>query len=219
MNATIRPTLLRNAGLTLLELLVSLAVLSLFMSAASAWLVTTAHASVAVTRFADASLPAGRALELLRADLDEAEPGSTVVEANPGDVRIEMITCHAAGLEPASWRRVEWRWAPSSGRGSDLLRTAAGLPQRTVLRGVARIALTKTAEPHNAPTKPSGARTPELTRAIGTLTLELVAQAESSGVPPFASRGEGGRGGGAGGDGGGDGRGGGTATVFLEVRQ
>ncbi len=96
---------MNRRGLTLLEMLAALSLMSLVIAGASSWLVGSTRAERALRDGADERAWVTRAAERLRRDLDEAVPGSVEIDAERRVVR--AVVPDAASEEPR-WRRVEW---------------------------------------------------------------------------------------------------------------
>ena len=112
-----------HSGMTLLETLAALALLSIFTFGGGAWIVSASHAARAVTTSSQDSISLTRALDALRADLIEATPESIDFDMNQNEVRV--ITMRGAPGEGIGWRRVTWRLNESS-----LVRVEQSLPER-----------------------------------------------------------------------------------------
>lgn len=98
-------------GLTLLEMLAALSLMSLVIAGASSWLLGSTRAERALRDGAEERAWVTRAAERLRRDLDEAVPSGVAIDAERRVVR--AVVPDTASDEPR-WRRVEWSFDPSS---------------------------------------------------------------------------------------------------------
>lgn len=106
-------------GLTILELLLSLAILSAMVALAGTWLVGAARASVDESRRAWRQLTLHRAALVLQRDVDEAADNSVeIVEHDNAARSIRMVTSHHPGRsegDERGWAVVTWTLQPVSG--------------------------------------------------------------------------------------------------------
>lgn len=92
-------------GMTLLELLAALGLLSLTIAAASGWLVGVARTEARLRDGAAERAWVGRAADLLRRDLRQAWPGS--VEIDPARGLITAFSPDGNSTDHG-WKRIEW---------------------------------------------------------------------------------------------------------------
>ena len=131
-----RPQSSSRPGMTLLETLAALFVLSLLIFGGGAWIISANRAAHAVTAASQETIVMVRALNAVRADLVEADPDSIILDGEDNAIRATTTRC-APGA-PAGWRRIYWRLDDGS-----LIRFERTLPdtaeteaRQTVLLGV-----------------------------------------------------------------------------------
>lgn len=155
---------------TLLEVLAALALLSLFVAAASSWMAWSARAQRDLRIKTSHETVLTRGLAALQRDLEEAAPGS--IQFDPSEHVVACMTAHAAdGLSgqlpgPGShsgWREVRWRLDGRSGellREERLARSDEAPRIRVVLRGAAMFSVRSIESAEAAPAAPADPRTP-----------------------------------------------------------
>lgn len=125
-------------GLSLVELLCALTILSAFVVAATSWMTSTAKAQTAIEQTLDKQIMLQRIVVLLRADLDNALPSTVTPVLATG--RLSMITADSADQGAPGWRRIRWYLDPNSG---ELIRSSqrsdsANPTKRVIAWGVQR---------------------------------------------------------------------------------
>lgn len=100
-------------GLTLLEVLVSLALLSLFTAAAGRWLVGLSHRSESMCSLANHTSRDARLSSLLRDDLDAMLDRSLRVDLDQRT--LEFVSCYVVPGDRPGWARVTWRHDDDAG--------------------------------------------------------------------------------------------------------
>lgn len=170
-------------GLTLVELLAALALLSLVVSVSSAWTIGVVRAGRAVIESNEIDPALDRALRLLAGDLDEAlaDPalsGRRDAAVCFGVEQSEIVVVRAGdgSLDPAGWHRVTWRLDPkgellreSIPAGADA--SAAEVVRRVALRGVKRFDIVPIEARDDA--RPTDGAHP-ITRSTTTATKSVV---------------------------------------------
>ncbi len=109
-------------GLTLIELLAALVLLSVFVPLAGGWLVASAKAASVMTERSEGPSAARRALALLLDDLDAADAETVSLR----DGVFSMTTPHPAPGARAAWRRVSW----SVNEDAEVMRTSTPLDEQ-----------------------------------------------------------------------------------------
>jgi len=109
----------RERGLTLVELLAALVVLSLFVALGGGWLISSSQAIAIIDSETDRGVASARTLTYLLDDLDAAAPLSLQVD----DDSISLSTLNPSPGSTAGWSRVTWR---NNDRG-EVLRSATTL--------------------------------------------------------------------------------------------
>jgi len=128
-------------GLTLIEMLLSLVILSAMVALSGVWLVSAARTSSHESRRSAQQLALQRAVLVLQRDLDQAADGSIEpVEHENGLASVQMVTCHQPGQHPedsTGWIIVTWSVDAASGSLIRAARPAApGSAHRPVERRV-----------------------------------------------------------------------------------
>jgi len=140
-----------RAGLTLIETLAALTILSVAVAAGGNWLVSTARYSGALQRSTSDELAVVRTIELLRDDLfavaqttiPTAEHG---VAVSPGGV-VSLVTANGVPGDEPRWHRVEWLFDEESHeiiRRSRSIRTTENVSERIVALDVSEWLLAET---------------------------------------------------------------------------
>ncbi|MCB9848562.1 MAG: prepilin-type N-terminal cleavage/methylation domain-containing protein [Phycisphaeraceae bacterium] len=134
-------------GLTLIELLAALTILSAFTAAASAWLTSATRARAGIEEQFTRRLIVSRVADRIRSDLGAALPAT--VEADLAEGRLSMIAPDSIDPGGAAWKRVRWFVNAES---RELIRetqtTDAARPERRIIAwGVERLDLNRIAAP------------------------------------------------------------------------
>jgi len=106
MRPALHRAIANRPGLTLIEALAAVALLSLVASIGGSWLVGAARAGAAVSVSADQTAVLARTLEALRGNL--AHAGSGTIRLAPEGDELSMTTTSAAPGAAAGWREVRW---------------------------------------------------------------------------------------------------------------
>ncbi len=131
-------------GLTLIEVLLSLVILSAMVALGGVWLVSAARTSSHESRRSAQQLALQRAVLVLQRDIDQAADGSVEpVEHESGLASLQLITSHQPGQHPEDspgWLIVTWSVDQTSGSLIRASRPAApgsahGTVERRVLQG------------------------------------------------------------------------------------
>jgi len=139
-------------GLTLIELLAALTILSVFTAAATAWMTTSARAQAAIEQTLSARVTAQRIADLIRDDLLSSIPATVSPDLASG--RLAIITADILTQDSPGWRRVRWFLDPNT---NELIRTTqptdSARPSRRIIAwGVSRFSLERVARANTAAT-------------------------------------------------------------------
>lgn len=176
-----------RVGLTLLELLVALSLLSLLVAGTGGWLVSMATLQRSLSISSAARMPLDDAAELLRRDIESSwggsnEPGGlgaagVLCRSGGGLFELDCITANSPSTAPAlkpfgpgggypAWQYARWRWTESVGTltRSVRFRDTGAWTTRTVLTGVTGITSRVLEEPD--PITPVSGAAPDGARSV-----------------------------------------------------
>lgn len=102
-----------HTGMTLVEVLATLAILSMFVVLVSAWMTGSVRRHRAMVEVAYSSSVLDRIMLAMAADIAESAPNS--VEVEPDMDRLACLTTHRLPGDPEGWNQVTWQWTEDRG--------------------------------------------------------------------------------------------------------